>query len=55
MIDDYAKPSAIPIAQGLNQGLLPLIPDGITSLRRDPESQDSEEEHRCQLTSHLSS
>ena len=34
MIDNYAKPSAILISQGLNQGLLPLVPDGTTSLKR---------------------
>ena len=33
MIDNYAKPSAILIAQGLNQGSPPLVPDGTTSLK----------------------
>ena len=33
MIDNYVKPSAILIAQRLNQGSLPLVPDGTKSLK----------------------
>ena len=52
MINNYAKPSAILIVQGLNQGLLPLVPDVTISLKRS-QASNSGEEHRCQLTSQL--